>query len=263
MILPVGSTAPDFTLPSQNGKRFRLADWRGRKNVLIMFLPAAFTPICTTELPALAAMLGRFWNETDTLPIAITTDNSPSNLAWARQCNANGISVLSDFNPHGAVSRAYGVLADDGVAERSTVIIDKNGVVRHGVVAGRFGKRSVPELFALAARINGGQTVLNTGGLMPMLDLPVLYTTSSCPHCANVKSFLASSGLSQRIVVRDVDKDQVAMKDLMDRTRTNTKPNGIDDVPTLIMPDGRYISGDKGVIDTLSHAYGLQHPPQK
>jgi len=252
MIL-VGSAAPDFTLSSQRGTSFHLADWRGRSNVLLLFLPAAFTPICTTELPALATYRDRFWTEAQTAVIAITTDNAPSNLAWARSCGGDAVTVLSDWNPHGAVASAYGVLAPDGVAERSTVIVDKNGIVRYSVLAGRYGKRSIPGLLTIASAVNGNNAVMPaTQGLLPTLDLPVVYTASGCVHCANVKKFLADSGLSQRIVVRDVDQDPAGMQDMLDRTQQN-------EVPAMATSQGLLL-GDAPIIGALAQAYGVPAP---
>lgn len=248
-MISVGTIAPDFALPSQNGTVFRSADARGRWNVLLLFLPAAFTPICTTELPALDAYVDRFAAEARTVPLAVTVDNTAANLAWARSCGVRQLPVLSDFFPHGAVARAFGVLAPDGVAERSTVIIDKAGIVRYAVSAGRFGKRSVPDLLAIAAQINGGRAVPNAGGLLPRQDLPTVYVTTTCPHCVRVREFLNGSGLSQRVVVREVDRDQAAMRELL-----AYQPDG--GVPLLVAGGRRYL-GDQDVIAALRSTYGV------
>lgn len=243
-MIPVGSPAPDFTLKDQTGKPFHLADFRGQSNVLLLFLPAAFTPICTTEVPALNAMADRFWNEARTTVAAVTVDNAPANLAWARQCRADRIRLLSDFYPHGAVSNVYGCLAKDGVSERCTVIIDKSGIVRFSVEAGRYGKRSIPELLAISTSINGGVPVINRGGLLPALDLPVLYVLSTCEHCDAVRDYLNRSGLSERIVVREVDKDPVAMQQLL-----SVSPYG--DVPVLLAGGQRPIVRDQAILAFL------------
>lgn len=248
-MISVGLSAPDFSLSDQYGRTFRLSEERGRSNVLLLFLPAAFTPICTTELPALSAYAGRFAAEAHTLPVAVTVDNTASNLAWANQCGASSIRLLSDFFPHGAVANAYGCLAGDGVAERCTVIVDKAGVVRYSVSAGRFGKRSVPDLLAIATRIDGGIPVPNHGGLLPSLDLPVVYVTTSCSHCRAVRDFLTSSGLSQRVVVREVDRDPVAMRELLAARSDGSVP--------LLRLRGRTYLGDADVIAALRRAYGL------
>lgn len=248
-MIPVGSPAPNFVLPTQRGNKFKLSDYRG-KNVLLLFLPAAFTPICTTELPALAAMYPRFYAEANTIPVAVTVDNTNANLAWARQCNGNGISLLSDFYPHGSVSQAYGAwIPAEGISARATVIIDKNGIVRYAVDAGKFGKRSIPGLLRIATEINGGRQVANSGAVLPALDLPVLFSSKLCSHCTTVKDFLASSGLSQRIVVRDVIEDPEAMRQLL-----RVLPEG--GVPTLYI-GGKIVEGDVDIINALKNAYGV------
>ncbi len=247
-MIPIGAVAPDFVLSSQRGNPFHLADYRGKQNVMLLFLPAAFTPICTTELPALNAMYTQFQQQAQTMPVAVTVDGTNANLAWARGCGVNTISVLSDFEPKGAVSKAYGAwMPADGMSARATVIIDKNGIVRYAVDAGKFGKRSIPGLLALATQINGGKPVANAGAVLPVLDLPVMYSMTTCPHCSTVKQFLASSGLSQRVVVRDVDRDQTAMQQLL-----GIEPDG--SVPVLVM-NGQMVAGDAPIITALRQAY--------
>lgn len=252
-MIPVGTPAPNFILATQRGNKFTLSDYRG-KNVLLLFLPAAFTPICTTELPALSALYPRFYTEANTIPVAITVDNTNANLAWARQCNGNGISVLSDFYPHGSVSQAYGAwIPAEGISARATVIIDKNGIVRYSLDAGKFGKRSIPGLLRIASEINGGKSVVsagaNAGAILPALDLPILFSSKLCSHCTTVKDFLAASGLSQRIVVRDVIEDPAAMNQLL-----QVLPEG--GVPTLYM-NGKIVEGDEPIINALKNAYGI------
>ncbi len=249
-MIPVGSVAPNFSLSTQRGNKFTLSDYRGKSNVLLLFLPAAFTPICSTELPALASYYPRFYSEANTVPVAITVDNTNANLAWARQCGGNGISVLSDFYPHGAVSQAYGAwIPSEGISARATVIVGKDGIVRYAVDAGKFGKRSVPGLLSIATQINGGKQVPNAGAVLPQLDMPILFSSGLCSHCTTVKNFLASSGLSQRVVVRDVIQDPEAMRQLL-----RVLPEG--GVPTLYM-GGKITEGDVPVINELKRTYGI------
>lgn len=241
----VGSIAPDFTAKDQYGHPFQLSSLRGKANVLLLFVPASFTPICSSEIPALAAMLDRFLVEAETHPVAIDVDNNPSNLAWSRKCGATRLRILSDFYPHGAISTAYGVLAPDGVSERSTFIVDKRGIVRHATVAGRYGKRSVSDLLSIATALDGRAPVrraVNPQGLM-RLDLPILYVSAGCSHCENVLAFLASSGLSQQIVVRNIASDAQAATDL--------DAMGASGVPTLKLPNGQLIHGDTPIINAL------------
>jgi len=129
-----GDKAPDFTLPGvllgQGGKRLvHLSDYRGRKNVMLTFVPAAFTPVCSDQWPGYNLAKSLF-DEYDTQVLGISTDNLPSLFAWAVEMRGLWFPVLSDFWPHGAVAQAYGVLRSEGTAERAIVIIDRQGVVR-------------------------------------------------------------------------------------------------------------------------------------
>ena len=129
-----GDPAPDFALPAilpgQRGQgRVRLADYRGKKNVLLSFVPAAFTPVCSDQWPGYH-LAQELFDENETQVLGISADNLPSLHAWGGQMLGLWFPMLSDFWPHGAVAKAYGVLRGDGTAERTIVIIDKTGVVR-------------------------------------------------------------------------------------------------------------------------------------
>ncbi|WP_413757039.1 peroxiredoxin [Streptomyces sp. MMBL 11-3] len=131
--LAVGSKAPDFALKDNHGATVRLSDFRGEKNVVLLFYPFAFTGVCTGELCELRDNLPRFADR-DTQLLAVSNDSVPTLRVFADQ---EGLEypLLSDFWPHGEVSRAYGVFAEDkGCAVRGTFVIDKEGVVRWTVV---------------------------------------------------------------------------------------------------------------------------------
>ncbi len=125
----VGQVAPDFALPSIKGGTVRLSQYRGHKQVLLSFIPAAWTPVCSDQWPGynLAAEL---FQAHDTQVIGISVDNRPTLFAWTREMGELWFEVLSDFWPHGKVSDRYGVLRSDGTAERAIVIIDKAGIIR-------------------------------------------------------------------------------------------------------------------------------------
>lgn len=129
MTAAVGSTAPDFTLKDQNGQPVTLSDFRGTKNVLLVFFPLAFTGICQGELDQVRDNLPDFDND-DTATLAISVGPSPTHKIWATQSGFT-FPVLSDFWPHGAVAQAYGVFNPDaGFANRGTFVIDRSGVIR-------------------------------------------------------------------------------------------------------------------------------------
>ena len=132
-ILSVGDSAPDFTLSNQYGEQVTLSDYRGEKNVVVMFYPFAFTGTCTRELGELRDRQADFDND-DTATLSISCDSVPSLKIFAAQENLTH-HLLSDYWPHGAVSRAYGVfLEEKGFATRGTFVIGKDGVIRWLVV---------------------------------------------------------------------------------------------------------------------------------
>jgi peroxiredoxin len=125
----VGEPAPDFTLPAITGEHITLSRFRGSKNVVISFVPAAWTPVCSDQWPGYNIVKDLF-DARDAVLLGITVDNIPTLFAWTNQMGDLWFPVLSDFWPHGAVADAYGVLRSDGTTERAIFIIDKRGVIR-------------------------------------------------------------------------------------------------------------------------------------
>jgi len=135
MPVEVGQAAPEFTLSNQFGEKVSLADFRGEKNVVLMFYPFAFTGTCTGELCAIRDQYVDFVND-DTVVLSVSCD-SPYTLKVFAEQESLTHALLSDFWPHGEASKAYGVFLDDkGFSTRGTFIIDKEGVVRWSVVNG-------------------------------------------------------------------------------------------------------------------------------
>ena len=133
MAIEVGTQAPEFELKSQHGETVRLSDFRGEKNVVLLFYPFAFTGVCTGELCALRDELPTFVND-DVQLLAVSND-SPFTLRVFAEREELDYPLLSDFWPHGETSRAYGVFDEaKGCAVRGTFVIDKEGVVRWTVV---------------------------------------------------------------------------------------------------------------------------------
>ena len=130
----VGDPAPDFTLPAVRGSKVTLSQYRGKKNVVLSFVPAAWTPVCSDQWPGYN-IAQEFFDENDAILLGITVDNIPTLYAWTNQmCMGGGklwFPVLSDFWPHGAVAQKYGILRTDGVAERALFVIDKKGIIRY------------------------------------------------------------------------------------------------------------------------------------
>jgi len=130
----VGDVAPDFMLPSVGGGSVTLSSFRGKKNVVISFVPAAWTPVCSDQWPGYNAFKEIF-DEHDAVLLGITVDNLPTLFAWTHAMDTETgrvwFPVLSDFWPHGATAARYGVLRTDGTSERALFVIDKKGVIRY------------------------------------------------------------------------------------------------------------------------------------
>lgn len=129
MTLEVGAQAPDFTLSDQNKEQVSLSDFRGKKNVLLVFYPFAFSGVCQGELCQVRDDLGEFQND-QVQVLGVSIDSSFALKAWAQQ-QGYEFPLLADFWPHGETAKAYGVFNEqNGMAVRGTFLIDTEGVVR-------------------------------------------------------------------------------------------------------------------------------------
>jgi peroxiredoxin len=131
-MVDVGHAAPDFTLKSQHGEDITLSSLRGSPVVLVFF-PFAFSGICSGEFSEIRDTPSAF---DGAQVLAVSCDHFFANRAFS---DALGLEfpVLSDFWPHGEVSRSYGIFNDDvGVAERGTYVIDGDGILRWKVEQG-------------------------------------------------------------------------------------------------------------------------------
>lgn len=129
MPLDVGRPAPELALRNQHGQTVALADFRGRKNVVLVFYPWAFSGVCSGELAEIRDNVADLQNDSSEL-LAISCDAMYSLRVFADRDGLT-FSLLSDFWPHGAVAQAYGVFnAELGIAERATYIIDHEGLIR-------------------------------------------------------------------------------------------------------------------------------------
>ena len=127
-----GTPAPDFALRDQFGQDVVLSSYAGRKSVLLVFFPWAFSHVCTSEMSGIRDRLDEFMTF-DTEVFGISTDPTYSLRVFADTDGLN-FPLLSDFWPHGAVAQAYGVFDDErGVARRSSFVIDRGGLVRWSV----------------------------------------------------------------------------------------------------------------------------------
>jgi len=126
----VGDPAPDFTLPSISGQLVSLKDYRGKKNVVLSFVPAAWTPVCSDQWPGYNIVKDIF-EQNDAILLGISVDNIPTLFSWTNQMGNLWFPVLSDFYPHGETASRFGILRSDGVSERALFVIDKQGLIRY------------------------------------------------------------------------------------------------------------------------------------
>ncbi|MDX1546942.1 MAG: redoxin domain-containing protein [Rhodothermales bacterium] len=155
MTVQTGTAAPEFKLYDHQKEAFRLSDYRGDKNVLLLFFPGAFTSVCTTELNQVNNSLPDFGG--DTQVAGISTD-SPFVLAEFSNVHGFTFPLLSDHD--GDVSAAYGAKYDhdftpmklDRISKRSAFVIDKEGIVRYAEVLDNAGE--MPDFDAIRAVLN-------------------------------------------------------------------------------------------------------------
>jgi peroxiredoxin len=126
--ITIGETAPDFTLRDQAGKEFKLSDQPG-KRVLLSFHPLAWTGVCTAQMKSLEDNYQTL-TSLNTIPVGLSVDAVPTKKAWADDMKLKHLRILSDFWPHGAVAKVYGLFREHGgTSERANVIVDEKGKV--------------------------------------------------------------------------------------------------------------------------------------
>lgn len=130
-MLEVGQEAPDFTLRNRDNEDVTLSSFRGEKNVVLLFYPLAFSGTCMKQFIDLGTSVGRYG---DAEILAISVDSRYVQGVFQDQVGANNATFLADFEPKGAVARAYDVWMDVGWSTRAAFVIDKSGVVRHADV---------------------------------------------------------------------------------------------------------------------------------
>jgi mycoredoxin-dependent peroxiredoxin len=128
MAISVGAAAPDFTLKDQNQKEVKLSDFQGKKNVVIVFYPLDWSPVCTNEHAAFVNDMKRF-EQLDAQVLGVSVDSAWSHKAFAEKMGIT-YPLLADFQPRGAVGDKFGVyLADKGITGRAIAIVDRGGKV--------------------------------------------------------------------------------------------------------------------------------------
>ena len=144
MSLIIGDQAPDFSLSNQFGETVSLSQFRGHKNVVVVFYPLSFSGVCTGELCELRDNFAQF-DRADVELLAISVDSKYVQKSFAEK-EGYKFSVLADFWPHGAVAQQYGVfLEENGFSNRATFVINKDGVLVSKFVTAPGQARSLGE----------------------------------------------------------------------------------------------------------------------
>jgi len=149
MPLQPGDTAPDFTLPSTIGDKVTLSDYRGKKNVLLLFYPLDFSPVCSVENRECSELLPAKGGD-GVQVLGVSVDSLWSHKAFAAQNNIS-YPLLADFHPKGAVAEKYGVyLPEKGISARTAFVIGKDGKIRDVVASEIPVGRNIGELLEKA-----------------------------------------------------------------------------------------------------------------
>lgn len=126
MPIAVGQPVPEFSLKDQNQQEVKLSDFRGKRNVVIVFYPLDWSPVCTKEHACFVNDMKRF-EQLDAQVLGLSADSVWSHKAWAEQMGIR-YPLLADFHPRGAVASRFGAyLEDRGITGRAIAIIDKAG----------------------------------------------------------------------------------------------------------------------------------------
>jgi len=131
--LQPGTRAPAFSLRDTPDQTVSLSELRGRI-VILVFYPADWSPVCGSELALYNELLPEFQRFGATL-LGVSVDGAWCHIAYARESKLK-FPLLADFEPKGAVARAYGVYREhDGTAERALFVIDSEGIIRWSYVS--------------------------------------------------------------------------------------------------------------------------------
>lgn len=126
MAIAVGQAAPEFALKDQSMKEVKLSDFKGKKNVVLVFYPLDWSPVCTNEHACFVNDMKQF-ETLDAEVLGVSVDSAWSHKAYAEKMGIK-YSLLADFQPRGAMAEKYGVfLADKGITGRAIAIVNKAG----------------------------------------------------------------------------------------------------------------------------------------
>lgn len=148
--LEVGQTAPEFKLKGQGGQFVTLSEYRGKRNVVLVFYPLAFSPVCSHQLPEIERQIARFEGLEATV-LGVSVDSHYSNTAFAERLRLS-FPLLSDFKRE--ASAAYGVLiAEAGHSGRAIFVVDKRGTIAYKDVSP--ATRDIPSIESVLVALAG------------------------------------------------------------------------------------------------------------
>jgi peroxiredoxin len=149
MAIAVGDTAPEFTLQNQDKKDVKLSDFRGKKNVVLVWYPLDWSPTCTNEHACFVNEMKSF-ETLEAEVLGVSVDSVWSHKAYAEKMHIQ-YSLLADFHPRGAMSEKYGVyMADKGITGRAIAIVNKDGKIAWFK---NYGIPEVPDVKEVAAAL--------------------------------------------------------------------------------------------------------------
>ncbi|MBC7937852.1 MAG: redoxin domain-containing protein [Rhizobacter sp.] len=154
MAIILQQEAPDFTLFNSEKEKVSLADFAGKKNVLLLFFPLAFTSVCTKELCGIRDNIDRYSSD-KTQVLGISVD-SVYTLAKYKSDQGYNFPLLSDFNKevsalYETIYASFGNMGMIGVSKRSAFIVDKNGLVQYAEVLENAGEE--PDFAAIDKKL--------------------------------------------------------------------------------------------------------------
>jgi mycoredoxin-dependent peroxiredoxin len=151
MTVATGQMAPEFTLKDQSQQEVKLADFRGKKNVVLIFYPLDWSPTCTKEHACVVNEMKRF-EQLSAQVMGISVDSAWSHKAYAEKMHIE-YPLLADFHPRGAVGTQYGVyLAEKGICGRAIFIVGKDGKIAW---AKNYDIPVVPDVDEVARALSG------------------------------------------------------------------------------------------------------------
>jgi len=180
-------------------------------------------------VPALEALVERFVTETNTLPVGLSVDSRHSHANWAWDLGGISFPLLADFQPRGAVASSYGLFDEKGgIASRSTVIIDVEGVVRHASAVPKGGQRDMLELLERTREVSAGKPITPPRAYGRLAGDATLYKREGCRFCDSVLRAMTNLHCLGEVRVLDVVKDPAARAELDRIAGAGAK------VPTLV-----------------------------